>query len=511
MRKSSRGEKDSLSSEASGCSDASPALREEKDAKEGPDSAQDSSATLSSPSGPKPGKTSEKPEETVICSKRAQKNSPREHHKKCCYFKREGIYTTELSSKEEEGSAENRSALFPEKAASTEKPSFSEQSSLYVKNTTSSSHSGSSSPPPSSASAPSHPQSPYAAATTPQIWSYGNKKPAFVPRKKLYAALDLGTNNCRLLVAYPQAPGYFRVVDSFSQVVRLGEGILETGFLAESAIARTIEALKICRRKIDSHPNVVRTRLIATQACRVARNQEDFVQRAATESGVTLEVLTQEKEAHLAVVGCASLLKKEAEGVLVFDVGGGSSELIWLDLRNRHRERGIALTRFIRGWASIPIGVVTLTERYKEIPQTPALFEEMVAYVTTQIPHLSDEEALQRQLHTGDVYMLGTSCTATTLVSMHMGLTTYDRRKVDGAWAAMADIGALITMVSKMTAQELAAHPCIGKSRSDFIFSGCAILEAFRRRWPCAFLQVADRGLREGMLVDMMTRDRVWS
>jgi exopolyphosphatase/guanosine-5'-triphosphate,3'-diphosphate pyrophosphatase len=324
----------------------------------------------------------------------------------------------------------------------------------------------------------------------------------------LYAALDLGTNNCRLLVAEPQERG-FRVVDAFSRIVRLGEGVGRSGRLGEAAMDRAIEALAICRMKMEEL-EVHRMRLIATEACRLAENGPAFLSRVSAETGLDLEIVSRETEARLAVAGCATLVDPAAEGVVLFDIGGGSSELVWLDLRNRGNARGFGLTRFIKAWTSLPVGVVTLSERHGGVAVTPEVFDGMVEEVDAMLDAFEGVDELARLVSEGGVHMLGTSGTVTTLAGIHLGLKRYDRRRVDGVWLSGTDVDTMINRLIDMGFDERVANPCIGSDRADLVLAGCAILEAIRRRWPCDRLRVADRGLREGILVELMARDGVW-
>jgi exopolyphosphatase / guanosine-5'-triphosphate,3'-diphosphate pyrophosphatase len=321
----------------------------------------------------------------------------------------------------------------------------------------------------------------------------------------VYAALDLGTNNCRLLIATPRERG-FRVVDAFSRIVRLGEGIGVNGRLGEAAMVRAVAALKVCSAKLIVR-NVSRFRLIATEACRVAANGEEFVARVRAETGLSLEIVSQETEARLAVAGCASLVDPTAAGVILFDIGGGSSELVWIDLAAAAQGRRRRMSDRVRSWISLPIGVVNVSERHGSNGDA---FEAMIAEVDGMLAAFPEAEALDRAVAAGTVHMLGTSGTVTTLAGVHLKLPRYDRRRVDGTWLSGGEVAALVAAIVGMDHAARVAHPCIGRERADLVIAGCAILEAIRRRWPCDRLRVADRGLREGMLVELMAEDGVW-
>ena len=315
----------------------------------------------------------------------------------------------------------------------------------------------------------------------------------------VYAALDLGTNNCRLLIASPSGDG-FRVVDSFSRIIRLGEGISATGSISEAAIERALAALSICSDKIR-YRRARRLRLIATEACRAATNADHFRERVAKETGIRLEVIDRETEATLAVVGCSPLLDPKGRGAILFDIGGGSTELVRIE---RDPELANAPPR-IKAWMSIPLGVVTLAEQFGGKDVTADSYARMVSVVAQHVAPFAAEHAGDLR----DMHMLGTSGTVTTLAGVHLHLTRYDRRRIDGVWMNNADVTDVITRLLGMSYQERADNNCIGVERADLVLAGCAILDAIRDAFPLPRLRVADRGLREGMLVEMMREDGV--
>jgi exopolyphosphatase / guanosine-5'-triphosphate,3'-diphosphate pyrophosphatase len=323
----------------------------------------------------------------------------------------------------------------------------------------------------------------------------------------LYAALDLGTNNCRLLIAQPTRPGQFRVIDAFSRIVRLGEGLGASGRLSADAMDRSVEALKICAAKLATR-NIRRHRLIATEACRAAENGEEFLERVTAETGLELEIINRETEARLAVSGCSSLVGRETRSVVLFDIGGGSSEIAVIKTGENRSNR---LANHITHWTSLPVGVVTLSERHGGRDVTPTVFDAMVREVEEMLarfesPHVSE---LADDPDSG-FHLIGTSGTVTTLAGVHLGLSKYDRRKVDGLWLSDSEVNAMQEKLLSWDFSSRAANPCIGPDRADLVLAGCAILEAIRRRWPSPRMRVADRGLREGLLTDMMADDGVW-
>ena len=327
----------------------------------------------------------------------------------------------------------------------------------------------------------------------------------------IYAALDLGTNNCRLLVARPTRRG-FQVVDAFSRIIRLGEGVSATNLLSEAAIGRAVEALRVCNTKL-TRQRVARSKLVATEACRVASNGPDFIARVRSEIGLDIEILSREDEAKLAVSGCASLIDVECDYALVFDIGGGSSELIWLDLNRRHGpwRRSMAdrldAQTCIAAWTSLPIGVVSLAELHDGRNVSEASFEAMVDHVSALIAPFETKHRLSERIANSRTHLLGTSGTVTTIAGILLGLPRYDRSRVDGCWLETDDVRRVTYGLMRRTHEQRVAEPCIGRERADLVLAGCAILEALLRTWPTRRLRVADRGLREGILATLMAED----
>lgn len=311
----------------------------------------------------------------------------------------------------------------------------------------------------------------------------------------VYAAVDLGTNNCRLLVARPERNG-FRVIDSFSRIVRLGQGLGLSGRLAEDAMERTIAALRICANKMRRR-GVTISRGIATQACREADNCDEFLARVSEETGIELDIIEPAEEAALAVAGCAPLLDQDCENGLVFDIGGGSTEVMWLRLCPGKSPELLA-------WTSLPCGVVTLAEAYGGRDVPAETYREMVDSIFDMLEPFEAEHGLRGSVSRGQAQMLGTSGTVTTLAALKLGLERYERRRVDGAWLAAADIGVVSRALAAMSYEDRARHPCIGEGRADLVIAGCAIFDAIFRTWPAPWVRVADRGVRDGMLFHLM-------
>jgi exopolyphosphatase / guanosine-5'-triphosphate,3'-diphosphate pyrophosphatase len=315
-----------------------------------------------------------------------------------------------------------------------------------------------------------------------------------------FAALDLGTNNCRLLVGAPAGDG-FRVLDSFSRIVRLGEGLHHTGRLSQGAMDRALTALQGCAVRLARRP-MRGVRAIATEACRQAANGAEFLERVLTETGLRLDVITTREEAELAVESCAPLLRNGGRRALLFDIGGGSTELAWMRLSADGREPQLI------GYVSLPVGVVTLAERFGAASLTPEGYEAMVEEVSARLRPFEAIHCIGHEMRQGDVRFVGTSGTVTTLAGIALQLPRYSRPAVDGVVLPREAAEAALARLLAMGRDGLAAHPCVGPERAEFVLPGCAIFAAIHRLWPAPDVVVADRGLREGMLLRMMRAER---
>ena len=332
----------------------------------------------------------------------------------------------------------------------------------------------------------------------------------------LYAALDLGTNSCRMLIAQPKG-SQFHVLDSFSKSVQLGHGLESSGKLSRASMNRTINAIRICRQKLDRH-GVKNMRLVATEACRRARNGENFVAQVRRETGLTLEIIKPEEEARLAVISCAPPVSTKTEQLLVVDIGGGSTELVWIDLTNvPARERPRAIMRLHAGfksdpgpfaaakvvdWISVPLGVATLRDQFADVDDDAARFALMSWFFEENLEEFSPYAAAQAR---EGFQIVGTSGTVTTVAASHLGLKRYDRTKVDGLRMSSDQIDAVIQNYLTLGPTGRRNDPRIGKDRQALIMSGAAILQTLMRLWPTDRLSVADRGLREGLLYAQMS------
>jgi exopolyphosphatase/guanosine-5'-triphosphate,3'-diphosphate pyrophosphatase len=313
-----------------------------------------------------------------------------------------------------------------------------------------------------------------------------------------FAALDLGTNNCRMLIGTPQGNG-FRVVDSYSRMVRLGEGLHDSGALCRNAMDRAVEALQDCADLVArSRPRMVRA--VATEACRRAHNGPEFLERVRRETGLEVGVISTREEAELALESCTPLLEGTGRRALLFDIGGGSTELAWVRV-------GCGPPSLI-GYASLPVGVVTLSERFGAAMFTEDGFDAMVDDVTARLVAFEGVHCIGREIRDGGVRLLGTSGTVTTLASVVLNLEKYRRALVDGIALTRQEADEALSDLRAMDRDALIRHPCVGPDRADFVMPGCAIYAAIASMWPAPDVVVADRGLREGMLLRMIRADR---
>ncbi|MEY4305168.1 MAG: hypothetical protein RIT52_1343 [Pseudomonadota bacterium] len=334
----------------------------------------------------------------------------------------------------------------------------------------------------------------------------------------LYAAVDLGTNSCRMLIARPQG-NQFQVLDSFSKAVHLGAGLEASCKLSHASMGRTLQALRICQKKIESH-GVGRMRLVATEACRRARNARDFMRQVKRETGLHVEIIPAEEEARLAVISCAPLVNRSTEQLLVVDIGGGSTELVWVDLSAVAPDnRGTAIMGLHRGfaaqpeggarvvdWISVPLGVATLKDQFHDVEDDAARFALMSWFFEENLAAFSPYNAAQPR---AGFQIIGTSGTVTTVAASYLNLRRYDRTKVDGLQMTSDQIDLVIREYLALGPEGRRTDPRIGRDRHTLIMSGAAILQALMRIWPTDRLSVADRGLREGLLYAQMSADGI--
>mgnify|MGYP002630416356 FL=1 len=321
-----------------------------------------------------------------------------------------------------------------------------------------------------------------------------------------FAAIDLGTNNCRLLVARASIDG-FDVVDAYSRPVRLGEGVALSGMLCGDAIERTLSALDVCASKIERN-RVTRARHIATEACRRACNGGDFLAKVEQRTGLHFDVIAPSEEARLALASCEDLLDPEIPFGLLVDIGGGSTEVSWVRVLRREGRQGGVATDLI-DMTSVPWGVVTLTEscvggQPRAKPVTRACYDDMVERIRGDLRPFCAKHAIGSAIARGEVQLVGASGTVTTISAHNLGLKRYNRALVDGSRIGRDSILRICDLLSTLSVDQLTLLPCIGDDRADLALAGGAILEAVCRQWPAALVRVADRGLREGVLMDLM-------
>lgn len=324
--------------------------------------------------------------------------------------------------------------------------------------------------------------------------------------ERVYAALDLGTNNCRLLIASADMDSGLRVFDSFSRVVRLGEGVSATGRLSEEAMQRTLVALKACQKKISRY-TIANARFVATEACRRASNGSEFLARVHEQTGLSIDIISTEEEARLAFMGCSSLLGNEgARRAIVFDIGGGSTELMWIDVDHISGATGV---HPIIDWLSVGFGVMNLADKFGGTNFADMAFGDMVSVLRERLNQFDAANNISEVIRNegpGAVQLLSTSGTVTTLAAIHLDLPRYDRSKIDGITLKISDIRETTRRLLTMRPSERFHHPCIGPDRADFILSGCAIFEAISGLWPAGNITIADRGVREGIILSLMNK-----
>ena len=311
-----------------------------------------------------------------------------------------------------------------------------------------------------------------------------------------YAAIDLGTNSCRLVIASP-TPTSFHIIETFSRITRLGEGIIKENELSREASRRTIKALKICSEIISEYAPIHRARFVATAACRRAKNCRDFLSEVKRQTGLNLEIISSQEESRLAVIGCLPLLKKSVKRALVFDIGGGSTEISLARLANSGKA-------FIEGYVSLPYGVVTISEAFPNKDMTNLAYNTVMERTHKLLEAFEERYKISEAIENGEIQIIGTSGTVTVLGAVELNLPRYNRSAVDGIVISAGDVKHAIGKIRRMGDDGRKKHPCIGPLKADLTIAGCAIIEAICSFWPVKEITVADRGIREGILLDLM-------
>ncbi|MBR1605318.1 MAG: Ppx/GppA family phosphatase [Alphaproteobacteria bacterium] len=314
--------------------------------------------------------------------------------------------------------------------------------------------------------------------------------------RQTFAAIDLGTNSCRLVIATP-TPSSFRIVETFSKVTRLGEGIINDNELSRPAIRRTVSALKVCAGVLEEYAPIYRSRFVATAACRRAKNCAEFIAAVKKETGLNIEIISSQEEARLAVVGCIPLLSRNIKRALIFDIGGGSTEISLARVTNSGKT-------FIEGYVSLPYGVVTVSEAFPGNEMTDLAYDTIIERTQDILKDFEDRFHIMEAIRRQEIQIIGTSGTVTVLGAVHLNLSRYNRSAVDGLSVSKNDMERTIFRIKRMGAEGRSKHPCIGSQKSDLTMAGCAIIEAMLKFWPISEITVADRGIREGILLDLI-------
>lgn len=333
---------------------------------------------------------------------------------------------------------------------------------------------------------------------TNNIKPYEGKKhkQPFPQEQRNYAAIDLGTNSCRLVIATP-TPSSFRIVETFSKITRLGEGIIKDNELSRPAIKRTVGALKVCAGVLAEYAPIYRYRYVATAACRRALNCADFIEGVKRETGLNIEIISSKEESRLAVVGCIPLLNRSIKRALVFDIGGGSTEISLARVTNSGKS-------FIEGFVSLPYGVVTISEAFPSQEMTNLAYNTIIERTHKILSEFEEKYNIMESVRNQDIQVIGTSGTVTVLGAVHLNLPRYNRSAVDGLSITKQDIDRAIAKIKRLGDDGRKKHPCIGTQKADLTMAGCAIIEALCSFWPISEITVADRGIREGILLDLM-------
>ncbi len=306
----------------------------------------------------------------------------------------------------------------------------------------------------------------------------------------MFATIDIGTNSVLLLIGDSLPDGRIRIAADEARITRIGEGLTQSENLSAEAIERTLAALKEYRQLCEKH-HVSASAVVATEALRRASNADQFLLRARDEMGFEIEVVTPEKEAWLTFHACA---REFGTDILVCDVGGGSTELIWGRPQSGETKSETSSCQYI----SMPIGSVVLTEHFiKNDPVTADEFKEICTIIDQ---HLA--QALQSLSHRHADKLIATAGTATTIAAIEKHMTSFDHSKIHGIVLEMLDVQVIIDELKMKSVAERRKIVGLQKGREDVILSGAIILDRVMRRLGYDVTTVSDRGLRWGLFYE---------
>lgn len=322
------------------------------------------------------------------------------------------------------------------------------------------------------------------------------EKKAVRDAKKYFAAIDLGSRNCRTIVGCQSKAGAFEYIETYSKSVSLADGVAASKKLSRKSMDRTIEALAFCSKVLSRYAGLTYL-AVATDAMRRAENASVFIKRVKRELGLIISIITPQEEAYYAALGCIEVLSLETEIFVVFDIGGGSSEIA---LCRQKSDKDIELIDSL----SIPYGVINLLESKDHL--TFSGYSNLVQKISDLSRDFLNQYATTLDF-VNNFQCIGTSGTTTTVAALNMNLRFYDREKINDSILQFSEILKTVHYVQSLSEDERKLHPYISQSNEDLVLGGLTILEGIVRGLPASTITVTDRGVRDGV-VYALTHDK---
>ena len=311
-----------------------------------------------------------------------------------------------------------------------------------------------------------------------------SKKDILIKKQNRFAAIDLGSTNCRLVIVDIIEDKY-KIICSFSEILNLGRNLSFSNEFNDEIIEKTIEIFKIISQKLKYY-NVLSYRCVATEACRQSINSDELVKRIHERTNIEIEIIPSKEEARLCLKSCLNHNVNLNDFNLVFDIGGGSTEIIIFDSIYSNKDFD---------FLSIPIGVINFSEKV-------SLFktEKVLGQLEKQMMFFSKK----KKIHNEPISIIGSCGTVTTLCAIHLKLNYYQKSLVDNTLLEIEDLKQTCNFVKRLSSEEKEKHPCIGPQRINLLDNGILILEKILESWPVKRILVSDRGLREGIILDQI-------
>ena len=296
---------------------------------------------------------------------------------------------------------------------------------------------------------------------------------------KITAAIVIGSYNCRIIIVN-NSPN-IKILKTISVATNLIKNLSYSNEFTHKNIKKTVRCLTMFSRKMLEY-NVTKYRCVATEACRQVINSDFFIGEVKKKTGLSVEIISVNEEAQLCFQSCKKYIERMNNEGILFDIGGGSTEISFFDVKNEKFET-----------SSIPLGVINLSEKINLHGKNKITFQ-MKRYFQSLKSNLSN------QIDPG--FSIGSCSTVSTLSAIHLNLTTFDRKKIEGLLLDVDEIMKIINNLRNLKVNEMLKHPCIRK-KYPLLLNGMEILEKILENFPIKQILVSQSGLTGGMIENL--------